>query len=234
MKSVVYCMTRNLYEKAMPSIRSLYAHTKIDRLYMVIEDGAFPCKLPENAKIINVSDQRYFRKGGINYNTIWTYMVMIRGALAYLLPDDQVLSLDVDTIIHDDISSLWDYDLTGYYCAGARETRLTERKGHLYINFGVCMLNLAELRKPWRNGRTKTDDLIWYMDNVKYEFVEQDCHNQLCKGKILEIPSDYNVTGFDVMTLPAQHTYIRHYAGENNWYYLPEVQELARKKGAWE
>jgi len=47
-------------------------------------------------------------------------MALIRVALAKILPDvDEVLSLDVDTIVNENISDIWNYDITNYYFAAA-------------------------------------------------------------------------------------------------------------------
>ena len=41
-------------------------------------------------------------------NSSFTYLAMMRAALAKLFPDiDRILSLDVDTIIDQNISDLW-------------------------------------------------------------------------------------------------------------------------------
>lgn len=231
-KAVCYCLTRNYYEKVIPSLNSMLYHTKIDTVYILAEDDDMPFPVPDCVKVINVSDQEYFKKTGINYNNPWSYMVMMRGALADILEDeDQVLSIDADTIINEDISPLWDYDLTGYYLAGARELELSCLHCQIYVNFGVVMLNLKELRKMLPSGFAMWEELVWWMNNVQVKYIEQDTHNKLCAGKILEIPSDWNVTSDPVeeddwvRTLPTEHVRIRHYAGESGWWDYPEVEK---------
>ena len=45
-------------------------------------------------------------------------MAMMRATLSKLFPNlDQILSLDVDTIIEKDISNLWNLNLDDYYLA---------------------------------------------------------------------------------------------------------------------
>ena len=69
---------------------------------------------------------------------------------------------------------LWDLDLQDYYIAGCIEPKKCTGS-FTYINFGVCMLNLAKLRN------NKKDNDIIHMLNTHYYFAnEQDCFNDLC------------------------------------------------------
>ena len=231
-KAVCYCLTRNYYEKMIPSLNSMLAHTKIDTVYIIAEDDEMPFQVPDCVKVINVSDQEYFKKTGVNYGNPWSYMVMMRGALADIMEDeDQVLSIDADTIINEDISPLWDYDLTGYYLAGARELELSALHCQIYVNFGVVMLNLKKLRELLPSGQAMWEELVWWMNSVRQQYIEQDTYNKLCNGRILEIPSDWNVTSDPtedddwIRTLPTDHVIIRHYAGESDWWNYPEVKK---------
>ena len=46
MKAAVYCATRNLYLDLIPAVKSLLANSDVDRVYLLIEDDAFPEELP--------------------------------------------------------------------------------------------------------------------------------------------------------------------------------------------
>jgi lipopolysaccharide biosynthesis glycosyltransferase len=70
-------------------------------------------------------------------------MVLVRAAYTKIFPDlDRILSIDIDTIVNENISELWDLDLTGYYIAAVEERELSKAEGS-YFNMGVAMLNLA-------------------------------------------------------------------------------------------
>jgi len=72
-------------------------------------------------------------------------MALIRGALTKIFPNlDTILSLDVDVIINENISELWDLDLTNYYLAAVQESLKYNKPD--YINAGVMLLNLKKLR----------------------------------------------------------------------------------------
>lgn len=216
-KVVVYCGTRNVYADMVPALKSLLFHTRVDRVYFLIEDDEFPYKVPEIVKVVNVSGQKYFQKDGPNYNSHWTYMVLLRTAFAKILPNEhQVLSLDNDTLCFTDISELWGYDLTDYYMAGVIEPM--KAKQYQYINLGVVMMNLDKFRADKMDSRA-----IKELNAKAYHFPEQDVLSRFCDGHILELPKKYNVC--DGCESRGVAPRIRHYAGEQNWRGEPMVQK---------
>lgn len=208
MKAAVYLGTRNLYPDMVTAAKSLIHNSDVEKVYFLIEDDEFPYEIPPQIETINVSDQPYFRKDGVNYNNPWTYMVLLKAALHRMFPDlDRILCLDVDTIVVSDISDLWDVDLNRYYVAGVKEP--AKSKESLYINAGVMMLNLNNLRILG-----KGDELIAALNRRKYFFCEQDCIAQRCADGILEIDGDYNACN---VTEHSDNPKIVHYAAVRNW-----------------
>lgn len=224
-KVAVYCGTQNLYEDMIVAAKSLLANTKMDCIYFIIEDDAFPYELPDSCiKCINVKNYNFFKKDGPNYKSKWTYMVLMRAALTKILPDeDLVLSLDVDTIVDHDISELWRLPMENYYIAAARET-YKSTGSRLYINMGVALLNL----KKWRKDKLD-DEIVYCLNNFHYAANEQDCINDKCQGSILELAPKYNFCDFTdskIVTIP----YITHYAGVTDW----NTSDLVIKYKNWE
>ena len=217
MKVAVYCGTRNLYEDMVTAAKSLLLHSDVDKIYFLIEDDDFPFYLPDCIETINVSNQTFFGKDSPNYHQRWTYMVLLRVALTKILPTEieKVLSLDVDTIVDQDVPDLWDISLDGYYFAGVREPKKSNN-GFLYINNGVTLQNLKELR---RDG--KDDEIIAELNRSFYQYPEQDAINKMCQGKILKIPSDYNACPW---VEPYDTPKIIHFAAFNPWNHFPIVQ----------
>ena len=171
-------MTRNIYRMVIPSLKSLLYHNNIDKVYLLTEDDDVGFWLPKQVEVVNVSCQQWFKKSSPNYNNVFTWMVMMRMALCHVLPDaERILSLDLDTIIQDDITDLWDLPMDNKYVAGAIETALTKHRGYSYINCGVMMQNLDK----WRDGMA--DHIIGLLNTKKYLYNEQDCMNK-------EIPED--------------------------------------------
>lgn len=221
-KVAAYCMTRNLYRSAVPSIKSLLKNSDVDEIYLLIEDDKFPYDLPK-IKAINVSEQQYFAPGCPNYyGTPWTYMAMMRATLCYYIKADRVLSLDIDTIIDGDISELWNLPSDDYYLAGGKEP--DKSYNDLYVNAGVIMYNLKKLRDGM------ADKVIDSLNHRLYGFAEQDAFNELCRGQIYELDPKYNVHLWSQKT--EDEPVIVHHAG-----FKPEVwmnYDIVKKYDAME
>lgn len=213
MKVAVYCGTRNLYFDMVTAVKSLLIHTKVDKVYFLIEDDEFPYPLPQCVECVNASDQSYFSFNGPNFRNGWTYMILLKAAMHRIFPRlSKLVMFDVDTIVTKDVSFLWNVDISDYYVAGVREVQ----KKELYINAGVMVLNLDKLRDG------KGDELIHALNTKKYDFPEQECINELCAGKILAIPSEYNASNYSE---PTDNPKIVHFAAISNWQYQPLVQK---------
>ena len=209
MKTVVYAATRNLYRQVVPCINSVLRNGNADRIVLLTEDRDYPFDLP--IEITNVSHQPWFTPWGVNFNSRWTYMVMMKVALSKILYCDKALFLDCDTIVEQDLSPLWDIDLTDYYF-GAVKQKDDGRGGEYfkgdYFNTGVLMCNLAKLRDGM------DDVLIYRLNTHPYKYVEQDCISTECEGKIYPLKGRWNRCSF---TEADSEEYIRHFAADPNW-----------------
>lgn len=204
-RTAVYCGTRNLYRDMAVSVRSLMANNGADRVILVIEDDCFPFPVPGVADVINATGQRWFPDSGPNYSSRWTWMVLLRTALAKFLPEEgRVLSLDADTIVTGDLSGLWETDLDGACLAAAPEPDRAW-KGGPYFQMGVVLFDLDRMR---RDGTA--DRLIRALNEVYYPFSDQDAVNDVCAGQIRELDSKYNANEY---TKPTEDPRIVHFAG---------------------
>lgn len=186
-------MTRNIYQMIIPSMKSLLAHNHIDKIYILTEDDDIGIDLPNICEIINVSNQQYIKTSSPNYQNKLTYMVLMRMALPMILYDeDKILSLDLDTIIQDNIEELWDLSMDNKYIAGVAEIYDTKLDNHQYINCGVLMLNLLKLR----DGTAQ--NIIDLLNINRYKYNEQDCMNIVIpEDKKLIISPIYNYNLFN-------------------------------------
>lgn len=222
-KVAAYTGTRNLYDMMVPAVKSLICNSDVDEVWLFIEDDELPeyYQFPkEIVKVRNVSKQLYFDKDGPNMKSKFTYMAMMRATFAKEFPEyDRILSLDVDTIVTDNISGLWDLPLGDkYYFAAAKEGGATDKHGYLYTNIGVCLYNLEKLRDG------KCDEVIEALNTKKYDYLEQDAFNELCQGGIFELDPTYNSTPF---TKLVDNPRIVHYAGQKKWSDKTLVQKYA-------
>lgn len=213
-KVAVYACTRNMYEQMYVCLKSLLANTKMDKVYLLIEDDEFPYKVPDIVHVANVSGQKFFLPGSPNYSNPWSYMAMLRCVLSFILPEERVLWLDCDTIVNEDISDLFDINMDGCYYAGVMEPQKS-RDIFRYINSGVLLCNLSLLRDT-----QKEVELAYFLNNFRFVWADQEVINLLCQGHIRTIDSEYNQNAF---TLQCIRPRIIHYAAvkdfKNDWAY---------------
>ncbi len=135
--------------------------------------------------------------------------------LSSLLPNlDKILYIDVDTITQDDLTRLFNYDISDYYVAGvldgivpigaskytlqqyvawskgcnSYEDVLNIPDMNQYINSGMCLFNLKKMRDD-----NIEDKLIKTAEENSFEWHDQDTLNVVCYGKIKLLPLEYNV-----------------------------------------
>lgn len=157
---------------------------------------------PENAEIIPLPNLKS-KEWGLCFNTYngkWSLDSFEKMCLTDLLPSyvDKVLYLDSDTLICKDIADLWNTNLDGNYVAAACDF-ISKHYYNLfglsdidyYINSGVLLWNLSELRKihfidMLRSYLVKNQGFVF--------FAEQTAISVLCRGKIKKLPLSYNST----------------------------------------
>jgi len=207
---VVYAGTRAVYRNMVIAAKSLLRHTRVDRVWFLIEDDEFPEELPDVIRMKNMIAQKWFPMNGANYHTQWTYMSLIRLALPEILRDEtRALWLDTDTIVEQDIGELFDIDLCGNYVAMVEEP-VRSKVPFVYHNSGVLLMDLSRVRR---------DGMHWkWIHKVNTEPLtapDQDVINILCQGEILTIGPEWNSAGH--ITQDAAEPYIRHYGGSLKW-----------------
>lgn len=221
-KVAVYSGTRNLYPMMVPAVKSLLCNSDVDEIWLYIEDDELPKSygMPEDiVKTKNCSNQTYFRPDGPNMKSFYTYMALMRSTYALEFPElKRILSLDIDTIVVDDIQELWDLPLEPddknsnefYYFSATPEPYGTQqpRFDYLYTNIGVCLYNLERLR----DGKAK--EVIEALNNTRYSWMEQDCFNEKCVGHVYPMGAEYNATKYTEKT---DNPKIIHFAGAKNW-----------------
>ena len=221
-KIVVYFSTRNLYDMAPAAYNSLLKHNPDVHAFLMIEDDTFPLVHPGNVTVVNVSGQEYFPQDGPNFKCSFTYMVLMKAAVPKMFPDaHRALLLDIDTIVNDDISALWDLDMSNSYYAAATEIVMSSVVGYPYSNFGVVMLNLDMLRD---NGMD--DSIIHALNTRSFLYNEQDAFNELCRNQFTAIPADYNDNSLvRNLTGTPRHSIITHFAAAKNWASFPQTRD---------
>ena len=206
MKYALYSGNAAVYDDMVMSAKSLVANSDVNKVYFLIDDAEFPEELPDIIECIDVRKQKFFPKNGANIKTKFSYMSLMRAALA-LMPQlkhiDRILSLDCDLVALKDVSDIWDMPVDDCYFSASREPKMGF-KGMLYCNTGVALYNLEKLRDG------KACEVVDCLNNRKFDNIEQDVFSFLCQGHIHDMPSTYNATKW---TEKVVNPHIVHYAG---------------------
>lgn len=224
---IVYCGTYDTYVNMLASAKSVLCTTPVDKIYFLIEDDVFPFDIPDVIECINVKNQTFFPPSGPNFDSAWTYMCLMRAAFPQMFPQyNRILSFDIDIVVKEDISALWDIDISDAYLAGVTEPQRQKTSADpIYINFGVVMMNLDKLRRD-----NKGTEIIEALNHTKFGCPEQDAFNKFCAGHIVPLPNDYNVTVYSHITGEAPHERILHYAGLKYWRHFAQVKQFSERE----
>ncbi|MDE6603332.1 MAG: glycosyltransferase family 8 protein [Lachnospiraceae bacterium] len=169
----------------------------------------------------------------------------LRLALPELLPEaDRILYMDADVLVRESLAPLWETPLEGKALAAVKgAVNLSEKwewnsdrpYWHLlsgakggYINAGVTLLNLAEVRERGLAAR-------WHeLTGERFYYQDQDILNMTCQGAIAYLTPKYNRLAYleeqDFDQFVAEGIYtqeekrealrspaIIHYAGDKPW-----------------
>ena len=138
----------------------------------------------------------------------WPISAFIRLFAGQLLPQDlkKVLYLDCDTIVNDDIYDIWNIDIKKYKFLGVKDCisktykkNIGLDKNSVYINAGVLLINLEELRKVdiFKAIESYLNKYVHYIN-----YADQDILNGMFHKSIGVLRPEYNV-----MTLISEYDY---------------------------
>ena len=109
-----------------------------------------------------------------------------------LLDCDIVFHIDSDTVVVNDVSDVFNIDISDYFCGAVRD----KIKGFQYYNAGNVLFNLKKIKETTIN---ETDTMYVFYDKLnkllkdeKCFLWEQDVINKAFKGKIKHIHYGYN------------------------------------------
>lgn len=129
--------------------------------------------------------------------------VIVRCFAARFFPQyDKIIYSDVDIVVQDDISELFDIDLTDKYLAGVKSASLKEASSELshlksehremlkdtYFGGGILVMNLQKIRQD--NLEEKMIAVI-RDDTIVKKFPNQDVLNIVCENKVAYLPLNY-------------------------------------------
>lgn len=157
-------------------------------------------KLYKNCKIDFIEMKDAFNDVKLNIPHI-TSPTFYRLMASSLFPKyNKIIYLDSDVIVEGDIAKYYSIDLNGYYVAGVKapsyhaapdgNKKYCKNNGlpaiDQYINAGVIIMNLEELRK------NNMEDLFIELSKKGYRSQDQDVINGACYGHIKHLHYKYN------------------------------------------
>lgn len=198
---VAFCFDDNMWMLFGVAITSLLYHSvgkcSYD-IYCVVPDTFCESKRHElemliankdkNSTITFLNANHDFDKSNTKQYSVGIYY---RFMLVKLLPNiDKIIYTDVDVVFTDSLIDLFNIDLKKNLIAGisdATQNRMWPSNKNAYVNSGVLVINLSEIRKlnmykQW---------LKLSMDDC-FDYPDQDILNKTCDGKITYLPMRYN------------------------------------------
>lgn len=197
---------------------------------------------PASALVMHCMENPYENAYQVRDISAGTYL---RLALPGLLTEiDKILYMDADVLVRESLARIWETPMEGMTLAAVKgavnlsdkwEWNSERPYWHLlsgakggYINAGVTLLNLAEVRRRGLAAR-------WHaLTGERFYYQDQDILNITCKGTITYLPPKYNRLAYleesDFGQFVAEGIYTReeqrealqspaiiHYAGDKPW-----------------
>lgn len=254
--NIAFCFDEKIAEQVRVAVASLLDCTMTDdvhyHIYCVCTKEAAYIEVPlkqiidvrdqESTLIVKAVENLYQDAYEVRGISVGTYLRLM---LHRILPDvDKLLYTDVDVLFRDSLASLWQTDLEGYILAAVKgAVNLTDKWEwnssrpywkHLegmrgrYINAGVTLLNLAQIRE----SNLEEQWNAWTKEKLYYQ--DQDILNITCQNAIRYLPPKYNFLAYmekseyDTLVREGvftkgeclealEHPVIIHYAGDKPW-----------------
>lgn len=252
---VVFCFDENLVAQVQAAAASLLDARGLDdhfEIHCVCTEAAGGVKTPlehvikrrdpASVLVMHCMENPYENAYQVRNISAGTYL---RLALPGLLPEvDRILYMDADVLVRESLTPLWETPMGGMALAAVKgavnlsdkwEWNSERPYWHLlsgakggYINAGVTLLHLSEIRK-------RGLDVRWHeLTGEKFYYQDQDILNITCQGAISYLPPKYNRLAYledkDFGQFVTEGIYTReeareaqqspaiiHYAGDKPW-----------------
>ncbi len=253
---VAFCFDENLITQVQVAVASLLDAVKGKPIHYDIHcictKAAYTVEEPlkhivdsrdkESALFVHCVENPYKRSYRVRGISTGTYLRLM---LHRLLPDvDKILYMDVDVLVCGSLLPIWQADMGGYVLAGVKGAvnlsdtwewnsdrpywKLLDGQKGRYVNAGVTLLNLEEIRKRQLEVQWNT------LAQEKLYYQDQDILNITCRDVIRYLPPIYNRLAYmekndynrfveeDIFTFEEceqalQHPVVIHYAGDKPW-----------------
>lgn len=207
--NIVCCLDDNFAQHCGVVMASVFENAKSDVCFHIVSDGLSnknQQKLEDIARKYNSPlsihkiDMEKLKNCYIHENSHVSIAAYFRILLPELLPDlDKVIYLDCDLVVRQDLTDMWNIDVSGYAIGAAIDgtscdirhyNRLMYDPSLNYINSGVMIVNL----KYWREHNV-SKKILEYIDKYPERLLywDQDAINGTLIKETRIIPSTYNM-----------------------------------------
>lgn len=181
--------------------------------------------------------------GAIDSIAVESYHLPLETYFRLLLPEllpevERVIYLDIDTMVYQNLLSLWQFDLKGACLAASRDRdvetilrwhlpRIGYTEEDIYINAGVLLLDLQQMRER-DLSRILVELASREVENLPYG--DQDLLNLYFKDELVILPGAYNYQAARIREhTPDQEVVVVHFNGpQKAWLPLWELEESTR------
>ena len=154
---------------------------------------------------VDNSEFRYLHRGDDFYvSTSALIKFRISNILNHL---DKILYLDSDIIVQEDLTELWNYNLSDVYAGVVKnirpygdanyQTNILKTNHKAYFNSGVLLLNLTRFREYSLESK-----LLDYRKDGINNNMDQDALNVVLNEEVLYLPLKYNVQNGSICKSP--------------------------------
>lgn len=223
--AITIVLSTSLYFVPMnaSTVQSIIDHADPSRKYdILIMENDLPekikllyCKMVKeipniSIRFLNVNQK--IEKYKLYIGEMYTIHTYFRLLIPDLLPEyKKVLYLDSDIIVMDDVSGLFNMDISHSSIAGIRDivmagwingyspdfhipyllNRLEIKKENIYryVNGGVLLMNLDNIRRQY-----SAVEMLEYAQKKRFDMVDQDVLNSLFQDHIFHVPFEWNIS----------------------------------------
>lgn len=222
--NIVYCLTEDFIEKAIPSMRSLLEFNPKAKIYLLTTTDKVDIDIP--LTVVDVSNRHEFDNSVNLKNNFGGHINLLKVLYPDILKLKKVIHLDADTIINDSIEPLWKTDLKNKWVGAVPEYRgLYNPFNGTYFNMGVAVINLERMRKD-----NIVPEMVNYLNVIRQPFADQDAWVKYCLEDDKFVPVDLRFNE-NFATGETDDPAIIHFCGRTDWWDNPRIKrsEYLRK-----
>ena len=233
--NVCLCFGPNWAKYVAVELHSMFKHNKVSKVYLMSEKVPHEDKMSilaiceENGVEMIYIDMEAWEKTHLrskkNIDNRFTKYTLYRLAIPDMVPEDKVLYLDADTLVVGNVEDFYNTPLdSSKVIAGCIDTgigaahkrKIGSPANSTYLNAGVLLMNLDEIRKLGVNRQW-----LRMMADKHYPAHDQDIIHLTLNGKFEVVSPIYNASVSTACDIPDEEVRIVHYAGDKstNWVY---------------